>query len=357
MTSIRLGMVILFAFLAPLVPTGRAQTPASPPEAFGPAVWPDWARPIRFEPQAGKPWLAFPNSRTGTAGMKESVGRLRYALDTLPGEPDTPFYRYQQSRHLLDLDEDSLALLHLTQLIRLPVSNTPYRKTGEHPTLDDLIRDSRLLLARLYARRGLAREALAELGQAPVRSGYDAIRHAEVLVLLGDASAAAMLDKAKGGGHPEKNFSDVFLRLRAALLARASGRDSLVRTLAAPITAKGIEFQKWPQWKSSCAILIQVERQAQSGKSAAGPWKDGVYRGTSPGFDRPVEVSVRISGGRLEEVKTVSARESRPWSALDIIPARILRRQGLNVDAVTGATVTSCAILAAVDQALEQARP
>jgi uncharacterized protein with FMN-binding domain len=90
---------------------------------------------------------------------------------------------------------------------------------------------------------------------------------------------------------------------------------------------------------------------------AAGPGlRDGVYSGSARGYEGPVEVKVIVRGGKLQDVKVVRQNESRPKSALMNLPARILAAGGTeHVDAVTGATVTSRAVLRAVRQALDKA--
>jgi uncharacterized protein with FMN-binding domain len=76
--------------------------------------------------------------------------------------------------------------------------------------------------------------------------------------------------------------------------------------------------------------------------------------GRSQGLVAPVEVSIGVRGGKIDSIR-VMGRDSRPWSTADVMPQRIIRRQNLKVDAITGATVSSCAVLAAVDQALLKA--
>jgi uncharacterized protein with FMN-binding domain len=78
--------------------------------------------------------------------------------------------------------------------------------------------------------------------------------------------------------------------------------------------------------------------------------------GKSEGLVAPIEVSVSVRGGKVDEIR-VMGRDSRPWSTFDVMPERIIGRQSLKVDAITGATISSCAVLAAVDQALLKAVP
>ena len=63
-----------------------------------------------------------------------------------------------------------------------------------------------------------------------------------------------------------------------------------------------------------------------------------------------------VRDGRITSVQVVSENESRALDSLTVIPARIVERQALDVDAVTGATATSDAVMDAVKNALLQAK-
>lgn len=82
---------------------------------------------------------------------------------------------------------------------------------------------------------------------------------------------------------------------------------------------------------------------------------DGTYDGKAKGYAGDVEVSVTVKQGRIEEVKVTKHRETRFYTATTAIPERIVENQGLKVDAVTSATVSSDAIMAAAGAALESA--
>lgn len=82
---------------------------------------------------------------------------------------------------------------------------------------------------------------------------------------------------------------------------------------------------------------------------------DGAYRGSSRGFKSEVQVEVTVKDKRIESVKVIRENES-PWfrdRAMRDVPPLIVARQGAKgVDAVTGATMTSDAILNATAKAL-----
>ena len=90
---------------------------------------------------------------------------------------------------------------------------------------------------------------------------------------------------------------------------------------------------------------------------AADPYKAGTYRGTAQGKNGPVTVEVQCASTSIVSVKVLKQSESAGLSdpALAEIPARIVAKQSLAVDAVSGATTTSEAIIEAAGEALAAA--
>jgi uncharacterized protein with FMN-binding domain len=85
--------------------------------------------------------------------------------------------------------------------------------------------------------------------------------------------------------------------------------------------------------------------------------KNGTYEGTERGYVADVTVSVELKGGRIRQFQIVSQRENRPLKALQVVPRLIVDRQTPSVDAVTGATITSCAVMSATLKAIQKALP
>jgi tetratricopeptide (TPR) repeat protein len=90
------------------------------------------------------------------------------------------------------------------------------------------------------------------------------------------------------------------------------------------------------------------------GNGDFGPLRDGVYQGTSIGYSGEVAVTLTVRQGRVAEV-AVAHREHIDQRATVRIPQAIRQRQSLDVDAITGATVTTQAIVAATHQAARKA--
>ena len=85
--------------------------------------------------------------------------------------------------------------------------------------------------------------------------------------------------------------------------------------------------------------------------------RDGTFEGESLGFNHPIRVAVTVRNGNLAAIKVLQQEEKRCFNAPQVIPAQILQRQALDVDGVTGATVSSLAIKNAVREAVRKARP
>ena len=82
------------------------------------------------------------------------------------------------------------------------------------------------------------------------------------------------------------------------------------------------------------------------------------YEGKAKGYGGYVHVTVVLDAeGRILDVSMGRHSESEGYGnlAIDVIPAAIVEGQSLDVDAVSGATLTSDAIISAVAKALESA--
>jgi uncharacterized protein with FMN-binding domain len=81
---------------------------------------------------------------------------------------------------------------------------------------------------------------------------------------------------------------------------------------------------------------------------------DGTYKGTGEGFMGPIEVEVKVAGGKVTSVTVLSNQETPDVAggALSDIPKTIVSQQKADVDAVSGATFASKGIIEAVKNAL-----
>ena len=80
---------------------------------------------------------------------------------------------------------------------------------------------------------------------------------------------------------------------------------------------------------------------------------DGKYRGKAPAFAGDLYIEVTVASGRIESVRVTDHKEKQFYSALEDTTAQIVKEQGFTgIDATTGATITSEAIINATARAL-----
>ena len=106
--------------------------------------------------------------------------------------------------------------------------------------------------------------------------------------------------------------------------------------------------------KSVFAIVLAALLLVSAGAMAM---TAGTYEAEANGIGGAVKVAVTVSETAIESVEVVSHSETAGISdpAIEKIPAAIVEGQTLAVDAVAGASVTSGAILSAVETALTEA--
>lgn len=106
---------------------------------------------------------------------------------------------------------------------------------------------------------------------------------------------------------------------------------------------------------TSEGIMAAVEN-ALFGTEAAS-YEDGTYTATVDGHNEPIEVEVVVEDGEISEVTVLNHGETEDLSdpAIEDVPAAIVENNSTDVDVASGATVTSEAIMEAVELALEEA--
>ena len=85
-----------------------------------------------------------------------------------------------------------------------------------------------------------------------------------------------------------------------------------------------------------------------------GKLRDGTYQGRSLGYGKELHATVMIRGGRIIDIR-LRHQEKIEQGATKLIPKQIIEKQSLDVDAITGATVTTQAIVEATYRALLRA--
>lgn len=110
---------------------------------------------------------------------------------------------------------------------------------------------------------------------------------------------------------------------------------------------------------SSNAIMAATENALGIGKLDT-VYTDGTYEGTAEGHNGPLTVEVTVEDGEVSNVEITEHEETDGLAdpAIEEVSAAIVKKNRADVsyDVVSGATVTSEAIMAAVQAALDQAQ-
>ena len=87
-------------------------------------------------------------------------------------------------------------------------------------------------------------------------------------------------------------------------------------------------------------------------------YKDGSYKGSGEGFGGEIIVEVTIEKDYIKEAKIISKKNETPEyiSQAEKILDDVVSKQTIKVDAVSGATLSSNGILAALDDAMNKAK-
>lgn len=87
----------------------------------------------------------------------------------------------------------------------------------------------------------------------------------------------------------------------------------------------------------------------------------GTYTGEAKGMKGPIVVEVTFTDSEIKEVIVKEHNESygigygMDTTPIEVIPSAIVENQSLNIDAITGATITTAAVKSAVAEAVKQA--
>lgn len=111
--------------------------------------------------------------------------------------------------------------------------------------------------------------------------------------------------------------------------------------------------------RTAVITMATAAMLASTGCASKGAFKDGTYEGVSTkGMHGELKVEVKVTSGKISAVSVTSHKETEGigTAAIDQIPAKIIEKQSTEVDAISGATITSVAILEAVAGALEKAK-
>ena len=135
---------------------------------------------------------------------------------------------------------------------------------------------------------------------------------------------------------------------------KGTGKKVLFISAVAAVTV-GITYSTVMAVRSNNEALNKVAEGSQITETTdfTDGLNDGEYEGTADGYGGPITVRITIKDGKLTDIVIVSHSETPEY--FDKVINEILKSGSVNVDAVSGATITSNAIKKAVAEALQKA--
>nr|WP_143441490.1 FMN-binding protein [Lactobacillus helveticus] len=104
---------------------------------------------------------------------------------------------------------------------------------------------------------------------------------------------------------------------------------------------------------------MKANDQYSTDNSSTNEWKDGTYDTIAHGRNADFDIEVGIKDHQIKQIK-ISDHNSESKGigskAVAELPSRIIKAQSTNVDAISGATVTSNAIKYAIRDVLDKNR-
>lgn len=141
-------------------------------------------------------------------------------------------------------------------------------------------------------------------------------------------------------------------------LAKAAMEDT-PRNRQEPDQEEKLQPTKVPAPTNTITPKPQDGGEEKEEKEEVKPYKDGTFEGIGEGFNGKITVSVTVSDGVITKITTKKYVDDDDffWNAFDGISAQIKKKQSaVDIDTVSGATFSSKGIIAAIQQALEQAK-
>lgn len=111
-------------------------------------------------------------------------------------------------------------------------------------------------------------------------------------------------------------------------------------------------------------VLLMVFQLAACGGGKTGSaktdgqkMKPGTYTGTAEGMNGPIEVEVKVSEDKIEDVKVLQSQETGVLTdeVFRLIHDAVIKQQGLTCDAISGASTTTEAFIQAISDAVVKA--
>ena len=141
---------------------------------------------------------------------------------------------------------------------------------------------------------------------------------------------------------------------------RNFGKSATAVILASAMTASALSGCGGSKPAETTAAATEAATTAATEAAKAEAGADGTYEGTAVGMggeSNPVKVAITLKDGKIADVKIEGAGETDGigTKAIEAFPEEMIERNTVQVDAISGATITSKAIVEAATAALAEA--
>ncbi len=312
-----------------------------------------WRGEVKREGSSLPPWWSSVDARMSSEVDPSPAARLDF-VEAAYAEKGRPREAVRLDAMVLDEIGDGIGKPRSPEAIR-----TWLRGAYEIAHLyEGVLQDPARALAWYLRCAGTALADPSEARQNAMAAGFGAARAVEE---LGDRSAALALYRLLARDlllapdpYGDLILPEVFLRIGDAERAAgdtgaASAAYRATESAAGRLPATASSSFRAPGSAARAALRLLAARGLDFGRVA-----DGTYTGQAFGYNAPVGVRMTFRGGKCTALHVTDLGDKRPLDAYRLVPERILGRQGLEVDAVTGATVTSRAVVSAATEAAFQ---
>jgi uncharacterized protein with FMN-binding domain len=201
-------------------------------------------------------------------------------------------------------------------------------------------------LASCYWKLGSKQMAVDLLNRTPAYSNS-----IKLWADMGDTSRALQLSEAfakSGYGDMAYLYAGDACRIQGRLREALDYYDKVLQTPAAGRQKGRIE-------RNHARARANIDGIRIFDSLDLGRVTDGKYQAQSIGYAGDVYVEVTVAAGRIEDVRITQHKEKQFYSAMTDTPKQIIAKQGVTgIDAVSGATITSEAIINATARALSK---
>lgn len=141
------------------------------------------------------------------------------------------------------------------------------------------------------------------------------------------------------------------------LVGCSSNTETTTTETSAPATTEATVETTAPATTEAAEETTAPETTEATEEAAAASYTAGTYTSTVKGMNGDVTLEVVFTDSAIEAINIVEQEETAGLgdTALETVTAAILENQSVDVDTVSGATVSSEAAIAAVQDCIDQA--